>query len=216
MTVTSKAIPQVGILGGTFDPPHFGHINLAVRIMEAHDLEEVWFCPAWSNPFKQRQETSSAEHRLAMTRLAIEGVPHCHVLDIECARQEISYTVETLRELVAMEQQRPQPRQLRLLLGTDTAQHLADWREPEEIIALAPPLVGCRFGCDELSNGSASPVVLAALEKGKTTIPLLDISSTDIRRCLSKGLYYRHLIPLKVVDYICAHHLYFTLLDGPS
>lgn len=214
--LTQTTTPQVGILGGTFDPPHFGHINLAMSLMEAHGLEEVWFCPAWSNPFKQGQKTSSCEHRLEMTRLAIEGIPQFRVVDIECSKQTVSYTVETLRDLVTLEKQRPQPRQLRLLLGADTAEQLAAWRAPEEIISLAPPIVGCRFGWTGLPNGTATPALLQAVQKGLTTIPLLDISSTDIRYRLSKRLYCGHLIHLKVVDYIWQHHLYSTLLDGSS
>ncbi len=200
---------QIGILGGTFDPPHLGHLNLAIAMMESHELEEVWLCPAWASPFKQERDSTPAQHRLAMTQLAAEGVPRLRVIDWECCRPEVSYTVDTLRHLAALEAAAPHPRRLRLILGSDTAQFIGSWREPDEVVRLAPPLVGCRAGFPFRPSSNASPAVISALARGETIVPMMDISSTEIRSRLAAKRYCGHLLPVKVVDYIYNHHLYF-------
>ncbi|MDP1835901.1 MAG: nicotinate-nucleotide adenylyltransferase [Chlamydiales bacterium] len=199
---------QIGFLGGTFDPPHNGHLSLALSLMEAHGLEEVWFCPASTNPFKKDRLTTDPHHRLQMARLATQDIPQFHVLDVEHQREGVSYTIDTVRHLVAEESKKESPRQIRLLLGTDTAAELPLWREVKEIILLAPPLVGSRSGDFPVLSPEASEEIFEALEKGRTKIPLLDISSTEIRRRIRSRLFCGHLLPSKVVDYIYNHHLY--------
>lgn len=205
---------QIGVLGGTFDPPHFGHINLALGLLEAHGLQEVWFCPTWVNPLKQGRETASADHRLAMTALAIEGISCFRLVNWECLQQQVSYTVDLIHHLVNQEELSGQPRQLRLLLGDDTANEFYRWKEPEEIVRLAPPLVGHRVDYEAKTVSENSPLLTQALLSGRTPIPLLDISSTAIRRRLHSGLYCHHLLPAKVMDYIGEHRLYLKVLDG--
>lgn len=199
---------QIGFLGGSFDPPHLGHLNLAIALKEAHQLEEVWLCPTASNPFKQGKAVCSPEHRLKMTQLMIEDVPGFHVLDIECQKEHVHYTIDTLKQLVIRENQRSSPRQIRLLLGSDTAAEFPSWRNAQEIVHLAPPLVGLRSGQYPEFPGETHQDIIAAIERGRTIIPVMDISSTEIRSRLSRGLYCRHLLFSKVVDYIYYHHLY--------
>ncbi len=196
---------SVGFLGGSFDPPHLGHLNLALCLMEAHQLEEVWFCPTWMNPFRQEEKKASAIHRLNMTALAIADIPRFRLLDFECEKGDVSYTIDTLRHLVQQEQTRSHPRQIRLLLGADSAQSLHLWREPEAIVQIAPPLVGLRSG---YSLSAIPTPFLTLLEQGRTEIPQMDISSTAIRKRLGEGLYCGHLVPAKVMDYISTHALY--------
>ncbi len=202
---------QIGFFGGSFDPPHLGHINLALALMEVHDLEEVLFSPAWVSPFKNGHPSTSPDHRLKMTALSIENVPKLRLYDQECQHEDVSYTIDTLRIL-----KKNESRTIRLILGTDTAQDFPSWREPDEIVRLAPPLIGCRPGTPKICPVEASPFVQEALINGQTTIPIMDISSSQIRQRLKIGLYCGHLLPAKVLDYIYYHHLYFTLLDGPS
>ena len=191
---------MIGFYGGTFDPIHFGHLNMAVEMLEKQGLEEIWFCPARTNPLKLNREAASIEHRMHMVDLAIHDVPQFKILDIESKREGPSYTVATLREII------DKNREFRLLLSEETAGEFGQWREPEEIINLAPPLVGSRGA--ELPNLEGSLQVIAALKRGWISTRVMDISSTEIRERLQKGLYCAHLVPKKVLDYIYKNHLY--------
>lgn len=169
---------KIGLFGGTFDPIHFGHINLAVQLFEAHGLNELLFCPAWRSPFKEAS-TASGEARKAMVQLAIEEIPHFKLLCFELDRPGVSYTIDTLRFLSA----KHPGAELYLLLSQESFQEFPRWKEHAEILRLVKPLVGPR--------GAA-----------------FEISSTQVRERLKKGLYCGHLIPAKSLDYIHQHHLY--------
>lgn len=201
--------PKVGFYGGTFDPPHFGHLNLALEILEAHHLDEVWFCPACCNPHKQEcQPIASVHHRLEMLKLALEDVPNCKILDIEANRPGPSYTVDTLRSLINQEKKKKSPRQICLIIGDDAAPGFCRWHEAEEITRLAPIFVG-RRSTAALAPLTGGPEICQALQKGMTPTPYLEISSTEIRKRLAAGKYCGHLVPSKVLDYIYQHQLYF-------
>lgn len=165
----------VGFFGGSFDPIHFGHIFLAIELMEAHKLDEILFCPAFCSPFKTAAPPSaSPDHRLAMLQLALD-LPQFKVTPVELKKQGPSYTIDTIRALQTEEVR------FRLLLSEEAAAHLNQWKETEELVRLAPPLIGQR------------------------EVP---ISSTEIRARLKKKLYCGHLIPAKALEYILSHHLY--------
>lgn len=164
---------MTGFLGGTFDPIHFGHLNLAITLKEAHGLDKILICPAWENPFKTGKKMASPEHRLAMCRLAIEGLKGFEVLDYEVKKGGPSYTIDTIQYL---------NRPLRLLLGDDQLAGFSKWKEAETLKKLAPPLVGSR--------------------------ETMQISSTNIRERLERGLPCVHLVPYKVLDYIFKNDLY--------
>lgn len=195
-------LSQIGFFGGTFDPIHFGHLNLAIRLLEIHKLDHIFFSPANFSPHKHTaMPTSSNSTRKEMTGLAIEGIPHFSLLDLELQREGPSYTIDTIREL-----KKKHPRdQFHLILGEDVLEGLPQWREVEELLALAPPLTGTRPGAKlpELPH-----VLGQMIERGRTDIPSMDISSTELRGRLSKKMYCGHLIPAKVLDYIHAHRLY--------
>ncbi len=186
---------KVGLLGGTFDPIHFGHLNLAFEMLEKRGLDEVWFCPAWMNPHKLVGQASSTIDRLEMVRLAIEAIPQFKVIDNEVRRGGISYTVDTLRELKA---EHPE-NQFFLILGADSVDLFFKWKEPEEILSLCEVLVGSRTK-PEISQ--------EILKENYVPTRLLDISATDIRSRVNKYLYISHLVPGKVVDYIYSNRLY--------
>lgn len=191
---------MIGFFGGTFDPPHLGHLNLAIAIREERYLDSVLFCPAAANPHKSVGPKASPAHRLAMLQLAVESIPGFSVLDWECKRPGPSYTSETLQHLA-----KEGRTNLRLILGADIALTLPHWHEPEAVIRLAPPLVGARPGFPLTFPGGA---VGEALYGGVTYVPQMDISSTIIRHRLLHGLYCGHLLPQKVLDYIVLHRLY--------
>lgn len=190
----------IGFFGGTFDPLHVGHLHLAIQLLERCDLDEVLFCPAFCSPFKTAQPPlASPQHRLAMLQSVIAEIPQFRVTAMEIERGGPSYTVETLRLLAAQKEV-----QYHLLIADDAASYLHSWKESEEVVRLAPPLVGTR---GSLRPFPPSPIA-QILECGRVTIPKFDISSTEVRERLKNKLYCGHLIPRKALDYIQRHGLY--------
>lgn len=203
----AKSHPLIGIYGGTFDPIHFGHLNLAIQIMEMHKLDEVWFCPVAISPHKLKDPPTPAQHRLEMVRLALLNIPRCYAIDIEVTREGPSYTIDTLRLL---HEQYPD-KQFCLILGDDAAPNFIHWHQPEEIIKSTPIFIGRRSPSPlNLEALTGSPAVHAALLRGVTHTKVFDISSTEIRKRIAAGLYCGHLVPAKVLDYIYGHHLYYV------
>ncbi|HSX26018.1 MAG TPA: nicotinate (nicotinamide) nucleotide adenylyltransferase [Chlamydiales bacterium] len=187
---------RIGFFGGSFDPIHFGHLNLAIQLFEIHKLDTVLFCPAYCSPFKTNAPPAAApERRLAMLQLAIEQIPHFQISPLELDRKGPSYTIDTLRSLQS------EKTTLHLLLSEDAAIHFDRWKDPEAILQLAPPLIGAR-------RETKPPFPYPALSKGWTPTHIMDISSTEIRERLKKKLYCGHLIPAKALDYIHRHGLY--------
>lgn len=108
---------RIGIFGGSFDPIHFGHLNLAIELMESHHLDEVWCIPAPQSPHKMEQPPVSFLHRKAMLALAIRDIPQFQLKDLEGHRPPPSYTVDTVKEILAKAKEHPHPPQFYLLLG---------------------------------------------------------------------------------------------------
>ncbi len=168
----------VGFFGGSFDPIHNGHIQLALSLIERRKVDEVIFCPAGISPFKKSAPPlASKKDRLKMCKLAIKPIPLFSLLDWEVERETPSYTIDTIRFLI----KRDPKATYRLILGEDTFAHISKWKEADALLKLAPPLVGDR---------------------------LLPISSTEIRKRLKEGKYCGHLLPQEVLEYIYKHNLY--------
>ncbi|MFQ5728811.1 MAG: nicotinate (nicotinamide) nucleotide adenylyltransferase [Waddliaceae bacterium] len=203
---------KVGLFGGTFDPIHFGHLNMAEELMKAKNLEEVWLCPAFMNPHKIDQQSAPIGHRLKMVQLAISDQPRFKLLDVEAKRKGPSYTVDTLRQLVAEEQARPSPRRIHLIISDELALDFFHWHKPQEIIRLASLLIGSRLRSSKKPPPlEGDPCICRAIESGWTPTSVKGISSTEIRRKLSKGLNCEFLVPRKVLDYIYQNNLYSTV-----
>jgi nicotinate-nucleotide adenylyltransferase len=189
---------KVGFFGGSFDPIHLGHLNIAIELAERHKLDEVYICPTSQSPFKKaKPPIASKEHRRAMVTAAISPLPHFTLLDLELQHTVPCYTIDTIRALIAADHKKT----YFLLLGEDALEHFHEWREVEELVKLATPLIGSR-------NNSKAVTVSAAIKRGLTTIPIMEISSTGIRDRLKNDLYCGHLLPAKVWDYIQQHQLY--------
>jgi nicotinate-nucleotide adenylyltransferase len=185
---------RLGIFGGTFDPPHHGHFLAAVDAAEALRLDHVAWIPAAQQPLKDGGAAADASHRLAMTRLAVQGDARFSVDPVELERGGVSYMVETLRGY----RERHAGAALFLLLGTDAAALLPKWREPASIRALAEVVV--------LTRGGDEP----SLPDGVTALPTrrIDVSATEIRARVKAGRSIRGFVPDAVAAYIAAHGLY--------
>jgi nicotinate-nucleotide adenylyltransferase len=199
---------RLGLFGGSFDPIHIGHLLLADFCREMSRLDEIWFIPAAKPPHKQARPLSASKHRLAMLNLAVGGQQSMAVSRLELDRGGVSYTVETVREI----HQRQPSAELFLLMGADTLYDLPNWREPAEVLRLATPVVVRRTGQAEPDFGCLAPFVggerLAALAKHVVPMPLIEISSSEIRRRVAAGLSIRFQTPRAVEEYIRAQGLY--------
>ena len=167
---------NIGILGGTFDPIHEGHLMIARTARKQFDLHKILFVPAFIPPHKSHERSlTPAPYRYEMVRLAIQGDEGFEVSDLEWNRAEISYTVQTLREL---KHQYPSDK-LFFILGEDSLRALPEWREPEEIRRLAHILVAPRDGGRSFQG--LPPGVF------RLGMPQISIASSDIRRLLKEG-----------------------------
>lgn len=182
----------VGFFGGSFDPIHFGHLNLAIQLVEKKYVDEILFCPAFCSPFKTAQPPmASGRDRLEMIRRVIADIPYFKLCDYEVERKTPSFTIDTLRAI------QTEGVQYRLILSQDAARGLSQWKEAVAVQKLAPPLVGLR--------GEAN-FPLVDCEVVPTAI--FEISSTAIRERLKKKIYCGHLVPQIALDYISEHQLY--------
>jgi nicotinate-nucleotide adenylyltransferase len=190
---------RIGVFGGTFDPPHIGHLLLATDAREALDLDRLIFVPAGTQPFKiDTPPVASAIDRLEMVRLAVADDANYTVDDTEIGRKGLSFTVDTLEQL-----SRKNPgAKLFLLLGEDTLAGFDGWRSPERISELATLAVMRRAGSER------SPV--AKFADGVTTVSTrrVDVSSTEIRERLRAGKSIKGFVPESVERFIEARGLY--------
>ena len=188
---------RIGVLGGTFDPIHMGHLAIAEQARDRLELEEVCFVPAGAPWMKGGQLLSSAQDRLCMVRKAVEDNPFFRVSTVELDRSGPSYTVETLREL--QEDYGPDA-QLLFILGTDAFARFDEWKDPEGILALSKLVVVDRPG------STPSEDVCGDMERIEGVH--LDISARDIRRRVAEGRSIRYLVPEPVERHIYARGLY--------
>jgi nicotinate-nucleotide adenylyltransferase len=201
----------IGLFGGTFDPLHFGHLNLAIEIMEERQLDEVWFIPAQISPHKLHQQPVSPEHRLAMLQLAIADIPQFRIVDFELQRPGTSYTVDTISALLSQEKSSSH-REFGLILGDDAVLNFFRRRDPDRIVEMVKLFIGCRSpSIIDLDAIKGDPAIIEAIRHGITNTKIMDICSTDIRQRISSGLYCGHLVPAKVLDYIYENRLYLKL-----
>lgn len=197
-------ITRMGIMGGTFNPIHLGHLMIAEEARQTFHLDKILFVPSYVTPNKQVSGATAAQ-RLEMTRLAVADNPCFAVSDIEIKRQGRSYTVDTLREIKELY---GPSYILYFISGTDTIQDLPNWHRPEEILSL------CQFVGATRPDGSQSigQVIDHFGELGKhilkLTVPTMQISSTELRRRIANGQSVRYMMPPAVVEYIRKNGVY--------
>lgn len=203
MRIAERKSQRIGLYGGTFDPIHFGHLNLAIQLMEKKQLDQVWWCPAHRSPHKLDTECCGPEHRLAMLRSVVEDIPGFHVIEEELQRGGCSYTIDTVNRLNV-----PDSTELYLILGDDVLKSFHRWHRVDELLKKVSLLIGYRQGASALSDQEIPEPIKLALKAALTPIAPMEISATEVRRRLAKGLYCGHLVPEKVLGYIEEHELY--------
>ncbi len=195
---------QLGVLGGTFDPPHFGHLKMAEAALTQLHLDKVLFAPAGVQPLKQDQPASAPEHRARMVELAIIGHPQFELSRADLDRPGPHYTVD----LLAIIQQQSPHAALWFILGEDSLSDLLQWREPNRLIQLARLAVFRRSGFepDWAALDAALPELRARIDWLDQAE--IDISARDIRQRLQTGQAIDRLIPTAVIEYLTTHRLY--------
>src|SRR5262249_53176669 len=211
-----QKVRRYGILGGTFDPPHIGHLALAQEAHARLHLDRVWFLPAGTPPHKAGRTISSATDRAAMVQLAIAADERFALCTLEIERVGPSYTVQTLellREVWGPEIWRC------LILGWDMLAYLPQWREREAVVAAVDAVAAApRPGYQPVAGADPAALTTAVSGLAKKLVvlpgPLLDVSATDLRARVASGLPVRYLVLDSVQHYIQAHDLYRPAADS--
>jgi nicotinate-nucleotide adenylyltransferase len=188
--------PRIGVMGGTFDPIHHGHLAAASEVQRSFDLDEVVFVPT-GEPY-QKSGVSQAEHRYLMTAIATASNPRFTVSRVDIDRPGPTYTIDTLRDLRKL---RPDS-DLFFISGADAVAQILDWKDQEELWSLAHFVAVSRPG-HALSIRGLPEQGVSSLE-----VPALAISSTDCRARVDRDYPVWYLVPDGVVQYISKHHLY--------
>jgi nicotinate-nucleotide adenylyltransferase len=191
---------KVGLFGGTFDPIHLGHLIVAEEARERVGLDKVIFVPSGVPPHKRSERISSGLARLEMTRLATAGNPCFEVSDFEVARNEASFTIETVRHFSRV---LGRGVELFLIIGADSVLEMPTWKNPKELLSESTPIVVSRPGFD-LNN--VEPWLRGRLLLVEGVV--VGVSSTDIRARVASGRSIRYLVPQPVLSFIVENKLY--------
>jgi len=192
---------KVGLMGGTFDPIHYGHLLAAETAREQCGLDEVWFIPSFVPPLKDNKPGASGDERLEMVYRAIDFQPHFRAMDVELVREGTSYSFDTVQELKALYPDR----EFTFIIGSDRVNDLVKWHRIEELAELVSFVGVERPGepveADELPDFIREKLSIVEM-------PLIDISSTDIRTRRATGRSIRFLVPEKVHSFMRRNALY--------
>ncbi len=193
---------RIGILGGTFDPPHYGHLKLAEAAIESLNLDEVILLPANINPFKQKKRITSGKQRIAMTQLLQKRNPKLSFSDMEITRGGVSYTVDTLGEL-----QMVHPGEYWFIVGADAIGNFMEWKNPQRILRL------CRLAVAVRPPINKDDLQLELPEEFRDKIDIIEMtatteSSSTIRDRIIRGLTVQNMTTPEIVDYIRNNKLY--------
>ena len=190
---------KIGIFGGTFNPPHVGHLIAIESVRDTERLNTVLFVPSATPPNKQEGTIAPAADRLRMTQLAIEGNPNFQLSDIEIQRTGISFTIDTVNALQSLYPEAS----ISLVIGSDNFLEFHTWKSPKEILARVELIVMSRPGFD-LRQGHSEYSRLAKA----VNVPPIGVSGTDIRRRVKFNRSIRYLVPKAVEDFILHSSLY--------
>ncbi len=199
---------NVGILGGTFDPVHNGHLIVAEVAREQLNLNEVLFIPAGQPWLKTEYAVTPAEHRLCMLRLALDDTPYFRISEMEIERPGPTYTLDTIN---ALKESLDEADELFFILGQDNLMQLPQWHKAPDLIQLCYLVAAPRPGVKK-PDLKALEAEIPGITKRAMLMkqPLIDISASDIRKRVARGLSVRHLVPEPVNRYIKEHGLYIA------
>ncbi len=192
---------KIGLLGGTFDPIHNGHLIISEYLRDELSLDEIWFIPAKIHPLKNNLNITPQSDRLKMLTLAIENNSHFSVSDVEIKREGVSYTSDTLDEL--LEKHRHIKPIFYFMIGMDNVNELKKWKNPHEILKKCKLVA---FGRPGFTPDESATEFLPQIQF--VHVPLLEISSTFVRDRIQNGHSVRYLIPESVDRYIQKKQLY--------
>ena len=189
---------RVGVLGGSFDPVHWGHLHIALLARESAGLDRVLYVPAAAPPHKPAKALTRAADRRAMLERALEDEPHSEICDLELNPEGPRYTVDTLDALAAMHPDW----ELSFILGMDSLNELSTWKDPEGLLARYRVIAVNRPGENAIASVPWESRVL------RVSGNPFAISSRAIRERIARGQSIRHLVPPAVAAYVAEHHLY--------
>ena len=192
---------KVGFMGGTFDPIHYGHLLAAETAREACGLDEVWFIPSFHPPLKENEPGADGSQRLEMVYRAIDFQPHFRAMDVELERGGTSFSIDSVKSLQAAYPDR----EFSIIIGSDRVMDLPKWHLIEELAELV------RFiGVERPGEPIELPLLPVFIQDRIDIVkmPLIEISSTEIRRRVSAGQSIRFLVPEKVYSFIKRNQLY--------
>jgi nicotinate-nucleotide adenylyltransferase len=201
---------KIGVLGGTFDPIHLGHLIVAEDIRQKLGLGEVLFVPAGRPWLKLKEEKpiSAAEHRLAMVRLAVASNPYFKVSTLELDRPGLSYSIDTVLELKA---KLGAGAEIYFIVGPDALAELPRWKDPGRLVEVCQVVGIGRPGHAQADlNTLESSIPGVSQRIMLMDVPQIDISATEIRRLVAQRLSIRYLVPEAVEKYIAEHRLYMS------
>jgi nicotinate-nucleotide adenylyltransferase len=207
--MTEVKAQRIGVMGGTFDPIHYGHLVAAEEAREAFGLEKIIFVPAGIPPHKVEGQVTPARHRYLMTLLAIMGNPGFEASRVDLDRGRVTYTVDTLTDLTEI---LPPETSMYFITGADAILEILTWKAPEQVLGLAEFIAVTRpgYGLDQLAT-ALGPLYEPFQDRIHILeMPPMGISSTDLRRRLANGRSIRYLLPETVATYIYGEGLYGT------
>lgn len=197
---------KIGILGGTFDPIHYGHLMIAENAREAYELDKVIFMPAGCPPHKDGKRVSPADKRLAMVELAVKDNSYFVVSDYEITKESSSYTVDTMGWL---KEKYPEETEFYFILGADELRDLPHWKEPQKLLTLCKMIAVTRphinFSLRQLAGIFKQPQNIETLGT-----PEMQLSATDIRNRIKNGVTIRYMVPDAVLEFIKKEGLYLA------
>lgn len=197
---------KIAIMGGTFDPIHYGHLVTAEAVMHEYQIDQVLFIPSGQPPHKTEGQVTPADHRYLMTLLATETNPRFFSSRIEIDRKGYTYTIDTIRELKEMYP----GSEIYFITGADAFSNILSWKNPELLLSSCHFVAATRPG---YSRAKAAPQIEALMDRHADTlhyleVPALSISSSEIRARVREGRPIKYLLPETVENYIYKHGLY--------
>ena len=190
---------RICLFGGTFDPPHIGHLLVAQTVCEAEDFDKILFIPAFQPPHKR--DITPVDERISMLELAVEGNPNFEISDVELKRKGVSYTIDTVKAIKT--EMSLKNNEIFYLIGSDSLLEFQHWKEPEEILNECQVIIAIRPG---FRPSDIPSWILQRIQFAN--IPRFEISSTNIRHRWVENKTIRYMVTLPVWEYIEKNNLY--------